>query len=90
MAEAVILEGGSYWQRYGAKQGEGRKGPPPQPDLPAAASHWLTPNGSWQTKEPADKVFKDQHPGAWNKIERGRECTWVEVGVVQTGMSSER
>lgn len=31
-----------------------------QPDLPAGVSHWLKPNGSWQTKKPADKVFKDR------------------------------
>ena len=42
----------------------------PQPNLLAGASHWLKPDGSWQTKDPADKVFKDQDPGTWNKIER--------------------
>ena len=69
MAEAVVLEGGSYWQRYGAKQGEREV-----LFSPTQSSCWcLTlakPDGSWQTKDPADKVFKDQDPGTWNKIER--------------------
>jgi len=60
------------------------KGSPPQPNLPAGASHWLKPDGSWQTKDPADKVFKDQDPGTWNKIQRGSKCIWVEAGLVQT------
>lgn len=56
------------------------KGSPPQPNLPAGASHWLKPDGSWQTKDPADKVFKVQDPGTWNKIQRGSKCIWSRLG----------
>lgn len=51
-----------------AQTGREREGPLSPTLICLLVPHGLKSNGHLQIREPTDKVFKDQHPRAWNRV----------------------